>query len=87
MSDVQTVSNTELVAGMYAALLRGDMDAIAAALHEDIEWAEPDMPAIPYKNLTVGKQAVQTEVFPKIIPMTYERLEFHPGGADRERRG
>lgn len=79
MSDVKTTSpNTELVAGMYAALLRGDMDTIADAIHEDVEWMEPDMPAIPYKSLTVGKQGVVENVLPKIIPMTYERLEFHP---------
>lgn len=71
------MSNTEVVAGMYAAFLRGDFDALYDALDPEIEWAEPDLDVLPYPGVTAGRQTVATKVFPEIAA-TYETLEFHP---------
>lgn len=71
------MSNTEIVAGMYAAFLHGDFDALYNALDPEIEWAEPELEVLPYPGLTAGRETVATKVFPE-IGLTYEKLEFHP---------
>jgi ketosteroid isomerase-like protein len=71
------MSNVEIVTEMYAAFLRGDFDTLYASLDAEIEWAEPELDALPYPGLTRGREAVANQVFPK-IGETYERLEFHP---------
>ncbi|MDX6554530.1 MAG: hypothetical protein QOD86_725, partial [Miltoncostaeaceae bacterium] len=38
--------NTEVVAGIYEALARGEIDLALASLDPDIEWVEPDTPGL-----------------------------------------
>jgi 5,10-methylenetetrahydromethanopterin reductase len=71
------MSHVETVREMYAAFLRGDFQTLYDSLDPDVEWAEPDLDALPYPGVTVGRDVIASEVFPKIAE-TYERLEFHP---------
>ncbi|GAA4978799.1 nuclear transport factor 2 family protein [Yinghuangia aomiensis] len=71
------MSQADMVREMYAAFLRGDFTTLYESLHPDVEWAEPELEVLPYTGLTRGRDAVATEVFPK-IGETYEKLEFHP---------
>lgn len=55
--------NTEVVAGIYEALERGDLDAVLAALDPDIEWVEPDTPGLYFAGAHQGVEAVVRNVF------------------------
>lgn len=70
-------SNVEKVSKMYSDLANGDFEAIYAALHPDIEWAEPELEYLPYPGLTKGRDNVAADVLAK-IPGVYEKLEFIP---------
>jgi ketosteroid isomerase-like protein len=55
--------NTEVVAGIYDALARGDIDAATRALDPDIEWVEPDTPGLYFAGTHQGVEAVARTVF------------------------
>jgi ketosteroid isomerase-like protein len=69
--------NTELVASIYAALARGDLDAALAALDPDIEWVEPDTPGLPFAGAHHGREAVVSGVF-ATVPTTWDEFRVEP---------
>jgi ketosteroid isomerase-like protein len=50
------VTDVELVLGCYAAYASGNIDDAVAALHEDVEWIEPE--EFPDGGPRRGRQAV-----------------------------
>jgi ketosteroid isomerase-like protein len=55
--------NTEVVAGIYEALARGEIDLALASLDPDIEWVEPDTPGLYFAGTHQGVEAVAHTVF------------------------
>jgi ketosteroid isomerase-like protein len=55
--------NTEVVAGIYEALARGESDAALASLDPDIEWVEPATPGLYFAGTHQGVEAVAERVF------------------------
>ncbi|WP_369254345.1 nuclear transport factor 2 family protein [Streptomyces sp. R35] len=55
---------------MYEAAFRGDMDAFAAAMHEDFEEYIP--PVLPWGGVRRGPDAFKNEV----LPLLSEALDF-----------
>lgn len=51
------MTDVELVLGCYAAYARGDIADAVPALHEDVEWIEPD--EFPDGGPRRGRQAVE----------------------------
>lgn len=71
-------SNAEIARKMYEDyFVHGDVDAVLEALDPAIEWAEPDLGALPYAGLTTGRDTVVANVFAKIGGV-YEKLLFEP---------
>lgn len=50
--------NTQRVKDFYAAVGRGDMPAVLAALADDIEWVIPGPPDVPWTGAYTGKHAL-----------------------------
>jgi 5,10-methylenetetrahydromethanopterin reductase len=73
----RAMSNVQIVEKMYAAYGRGDLEALAACLDPEIEWAEPALDVLPYSGLTTGLDGVTANMFPQIREI-YEKLEFRP---------
>ena len=48
LEDVNEMTNTEIVQGMYAAFGRGDVAGVINALADDIEWVSPGPSVIPF---------------------------------------
>jgi uncharacterized protein len=46
-ADDRPANNIAAVQGLYAAFLKGDVQAILAVLSADVEWGEPDNPFNP----------------------------------------
>ena len=55
--------NTEVVAGIYEALARGESDVALASLDPDIEWVEPATPGLYFAGTHQGVEAVAQKVF------------------------
>ena len=55
------MNNVNLVRGLYEAFARGDVQAVLAALDEQVEWTEVD--GFPHGGTHVGPQAVLEGVF------------------------
>ncbi len=55
------MSNVDLIRGLYEAFARGDVEAVLAALDEQVEWTEVD--GFPHGGTYVGKHAVLEGVF------------------------
>jgi ketosteroid isomerase-like protein len=51
-------SNTEIVQGIYAAFGAGNLPAILAVQSEDVVWAFPGAPDVPYAGEYHGKEGV-----------------------------
>jgi len=69
--------NIEIVKGMYEALGRGDVDAILAAVTDDVDWStDAAMPVAPWYGHRSGKDDVRRffEEIAKTGPIT----EFTP---------
>ena len=49
---------------MYDAFAKGDVQAVLAAMHDDVQWHEPE--SLPYGN-QVGPQAVAQNIFAKVL--------------------
>ena len=48
-----------IVRGIYEDAVRGDVDSVLEAVHEDVDWAgEADPPVSPWDGLRKGKDAV-----------------------------
>lgn len=72
-----TPSNLRLVHDAYRAFSRGDVDAVVAAMHPDIEWHEAEHSPWHVPGGHHGPTAVLTDVFAR-IPSAFERFEVHP---------
>jgi ketosteroid isomerase-like protein len=74
-------SNLQTVKNVYAAFAQGDVPAILAAMHERIEWHEPE--SLPYQN-QIGPQAIAENVFGRVFQdvtgFTIAAEEFIDGG-------
>jgi ketosteroid isomerase-like protein len=55
------VNNVDLIRGLYEAFARGDIEAVLAALDEQVEWTEVE--GFPHGGTYVGPQAVLEGVF------------------------
>lgn len=75
------MSNLQTLKGLYAAFAKGDVPAILGAMHDQIEWQEPE--SLPYKN-QVGPQAVGQNIFGRVLQdvagFTVTPEEFVDGG-------
>ena len=58
-------TNDEVVRGIYDAFARGDVDAVFAAMHPDVEWDEAE--GMPYGGVHRGPQAIADKVFGPIL--------------------
>ena len=72
-----TSSNIQLVQDAYAAFGRGDIDAVIAAMHPDIEWHEAEHSPWHAPGGHHGPAEVLTNVFAR-IPHDFDRFEVHP---------
>ena len=52
-----------VVRGMYEAFERGDIPALLAAMHPDVEWVESAAASFPHRGTHVGHAAVTEHVF------------------------
>jgi ketosteroid isomerase-like protein len=51
--------NQRIIESLYAAFQRGDAEAIAALMHEDVEWIAPGPSIIPFAGKHRGRDSVQ----------------------------
>lgn len=65
MTDIQERPELDVVRGVYEAVGRGDLDAVVAALDEDIEWIEPA--GATYGGTYRGPDAVVDEVLGSVV--------------------
>jgi uncharacterized protein len=76
MTDTNS-SNVQLVQNTYAAFDRGDIDAVIAAMHPDIDWHEAEHS--PWH--APGGHHTATEVLNNVfarIPHDFDSFEVHP---------
>ena len=74
-----TSPNAQLVRDAYTAFSRGDIDAVVAVMHPDIEWHEAEHSPWHAPGGHHGPTAVLTNVFAR-IPEDFERFEVDPRG-------
>lgn len=69
-------SHLDVVKGIYAAFLRGDIPAILNRLSENVDWKNPGAPGVPY----AGERKSKAEVaeFFRIFAESVEVLQFEP---------
>lgn len=69
------MSHLETVKGIYAAFGRGDVPAILACLHENVDW-EPDLavPGVPWLQPRTGRDAV-AGFFAALAPLQFTQFE------------
>lgn len=72
-----TSSNIKLVQDTYAAFGRGDIDAVVAAMHPDIDWHEAEHSPWHAPGGHHGPSEVLTNVFGR-IPHDFDSFEVHP---------
>lgn len=72
-----TSSNVQLVQDTYAAFGRGDIHAVVAAMHPEIEWHEAEHSPWHTPGGHHGPTQVLTNVFAR-IPRHFDRFEVHP---------
>lgn len=72
-----TSSNIQLVQDAYAAFGRGDIDAVIAAMHPDINWHEAEHSPWHTPGGHHGPTEVLSNVFAR-IPHDFDRFEVHP---------
>ena len=65
MDEIES-GNGFLVEGMYEAFARGDVDAVRAALAEDVIWNEAENFPYADNNPYIGPQAVVEGVFARL---------------------
>ena len=58
-------ANVEVVRRVYDAFSRGDVDAVFAAMHPDIEWDESE--GMPYGGVYRGREPIVENVFGPIL--------------------
>ncbi|PVZ11989.1 hypothetical protein C8D89_103320 [Actinomycetospora cinnamomea] len=77
--------DVETVRSIYEAFARGDVDAVFAAMVDDIEWDES--PGMPYGGVYHGREEIVSKVFGPILTdvdgFTAEPDEILPLGEDR----
>ena len=71
------MSNLEVVQRAYEAFGRGDVEAVVAALDQQIEWIEGDVDGLPYAGTHHGVEAVVNNVFAQ-MPTTYDEFALAP---------
>jgi len=71
------VTNLEVVQRAYEAFGRGDVEAVVAALDQQIEWIEGDVDGLPYAGTHHGVEAVVNNVFAQ-MPTTYDEFALAP---------
>lgn len=71
-----TSSNIQLVQDAYAAFGRGDIDAVTAAMHPDIEWHEAEHSPWHAPGGHHGPSEVLSNVFAR-IPQRFNSFEVH----------
>jgi ketosteroid isomerase-like protein len=57
-------TNKEIVEGVYASFVQGDVPAVLGAMADDIQWTEAD--GFPISGTYVGPQAVLEGVFMRL---------------------
>ena len=72
-----TSSNIQLVQDTYTAFGRGDIDAVTAAMHPDIDWHEAEHSPWHAPGGHHGPTEVLTNVFAR-IPHDFDSFEVHP---------
>ena len=72
-----TMNNVDLVAGVYAALGRGDVPKVLGSMHPQIQWTETA--GYKYGGIFRGPQAVLENVFARI------QVDFESFSVDVER--
>jgi uncharacterized protein len=81
LSDSRDMTHTsphiQLVQDTYAAFGRGDIDAVTAAMHPDIEWHEAEHSPWHAPGGHHGPTEVLTNVFAR-IPHDFDNFEVHP---------
>lgn len=64
--EIETVSNVDIITGIYTAFGTGDIDAVLAVLADDIVWMEAENFPYADNNPYVGPQAVLEGVFARV---------------------
>lgn len=72
-----TPSNLQLVHDTYAAFGHGDIDAVIATMHPDIEWREAENSPWHAPGGHHGPAEVLSNVFAR-ISRDFDRFEVHP---------
>ena len=62
-----SVTNKEIIQGVYAAFATGDVPAVVGAFADDIAWTESD--GFPLAGTYIGPQAVVENVFMRLVTL------------------
>ena len=62
-----SVTNKEIIQGVYAAFATGDVPAVVGAFADDIAWTESD--GFPLAGTYIGAQAVVENVFMRLVTL------------------
>lgn len=73
------MSNAELIRNLYAEFARGNVPAVLAAFHPNIEWREADNFIYAEHNPYIGPQRILEGVFMRLAT---EFTGFHAGGEE-----
>jgi ketosteroid isomerase-like protein len=65
------MSNTDIIRGAYDAFAAGDVPAVLAVLHDDVEWTQPA--GHPYAGTYTGPDAIVQNV---LMPLASEWDSF-----------
>lgn len=76
MTDISSL-NVQLVQDAYAAFGRGDIDAVVAGMHSNIDWHEAEHSPWHAPGGYNGPSEVLTNVFAR-IPDHFDSFEVHP---------
>ena len=72
-----TTENGRLIASMYEAFGRGDVEYVLAQIAPDVEWIESDAEGLPARGRSSSPQEVLENVFAK-VPQYFEHFELRP---------
>src|SRR3712207_3010890 len=72
-----SAANVAVVRGIYEDFGKGDIPSVLGALAPDVEWIEPNHPALPHRGTHVGPEAVVGKVFGMVMN-TFEAFAVVP---------
>jgi ketosteroid isomerase-like protein len=72
-----TTDNGRTIVGMYESFARGDVPAVMAKLHPDVEWIETEADEVRINGSFRGPQEVLENVF-AAVPKDFQSFELRP---------